>query len=288
MTIKHLTRLSILIGLLLCPALCGAITLKENVHAIETEIAGRIGVSVLNTASGDTWSFRGDERFAMMSTFKALACARLFHLADVGQVELNAQYPILKNDLVVWSPVTRKLIGKNISLKDACEATMLTSDNTAANIVLQGIGGPASLTAFLKSIGDNVTRLDRIEPHLNEAKPGDQRDTTSPNAMVRTLNNILLGDVISDQFAQTLQSWMRQNEISGKLLRSVLPSEWSIADRTGSGENGSRGITAMVWKDKQPPLILAIYITETDLSHAQRNEVIARIGTLLFEKFGVD
>lgn len=261
--------------------------LKNTIAQLEADIQGRIGISIINTRNGENWHYKGNQRFPMMSTFKALACAKLFRDTAAGTLSLDNEYLIEEKDLIVWSPVTKELVGQSISLKRSCEATMLTSDNTAANIVLDAIGGPKQLTAFLKSIGDSVTRLDRIEPDLNEAKTGDARDTTTPNAMVQTLYNLLLGEVLDEKSSHQITTWMQQNKISGKLLRSVLPKGWSIADRTGSGENGSRGITAMVWKSTtetsvQSPIILAIYVTETDLNHADRNALIAKIGKLLF------
>lgn len=156
------------------------------------------------------------------------------------------------------------------------------SDNTAANIVLSGIKGPLSLTRFMRSIGDKVTRLDRIEPDLNEAVDGDKRDTTTPNAIVKSLETLLFGDVLSQSSKNQLKQWMMDNKVTGSLLRSVLPENWSIADRSGAGGYGSRGITAVVWSDKRTPIIISIYLTQTDASFAQRNKAIADIGKEIF------
>ena len=169
-----------------------------------------------------------------------------------------------------------------MSLKEACSATMITSDNTAANLVLTGIKGPEALTQFMRSIGDDDTRLDRIEPDLNEAIDGDKRDTTTANAMVKSLHTLLFGDVLSKVSKAQLKQWMIDNKVTGSLLRSVLPEKWSIADRSGSGGYGSRGITAVVWSDKRTPLIISIYLTQTDASFAQRNKAIAEIGKEIF------
>jgi len=162
------------------------------------------------------------------------------------------------------------------------------SDNTAANIVLQHIAGPAGVTEFLRATGDDMTRLDRIEPELNEAKAGDPRDTTTPNAMVRTLNKILLGNVLTEKASLQLKTWMEKNTVSDKLLRSVLPQGWMIADRTGAGENGSRGITALVWNTTRKPIIISIYLTQTDLSFADRNRVVSEIGAMIFKAYSVE
>ena len=262
-------------------------TLEQEISSIEQRISGRVGVSVLDTRNDKQWSYRGDERFPMMSTFKTLACAKMFKDSNRGLIDKNIESAIKKEDLIVWSPITEKLVGSSITLKKACEATMLTSDNTAANIVLKHIGGPVGLTDYLRSIGDDATRLDRIEPELNEARTGDPRDTTTPNAMVNTLNKILLGDVQTEKAKSQLITWMQENTVSDKLLRSVLPQGWSIADRTGAGQNGSRGITALIWHEKRKPIIVSVYLTQTDLSFQERNRIVSEIGLSIFKEYNI-
>lgn len=274
-------------SLLLIHSVAYASSLDKEISVIEKNISGRIGISVLNTHNDETWDYNGNARFPMMSTFKTLACAKLLRDSDNGFINNQTQFKIRKDDLIVWSPVTEKLIDETITLERACEATMLMSDNTAANIVLHHIGGPEGLTGFLRSIDDKVTRLDRIEPELNEAKSGDFRDTTTPNAMVSTLNDILLGNVLTEQSSNNLKSLMTKNKVSNSLLRSILPKGWFIADRSGAGGNGSRGITALVWSESQPPIIIAIYITETELLFEDRNRIIADIGKLIFKQFNI-
>lgn len=274
-------------SLFLMTSIAHGTTLDKKISMIEKSISGRIGISVLNTQNDEVWNYNGDTRFPMMSTFKTLACAKLLSDSDNGFINKQTEFRIKKDDLIVWSPITEKLEGETVTLERACEATMLMSDNTAANIVLQHIGGPEGVTGFLRSIEDKVTRLDRIEPELNQAKSGDLRDTTTPNAMVSTLNQILLGDVLTEQSSNDLKSLMSNNKVSNSLLRSILPKGWFIADRSGAGSNGSRGITALVWTESQAPIIIAIYMTETELKLKERNRIIVDIAKLIFKKFEI-
>lgn len=257
-------------------------TIIEKVKQIESQIDARIGVSIYDVTENKHWNYNGDARFPMMSTFKTLACAKLLIDVEKGLQSFEKSTVITANSVVVWSPITEKRIGESISFKQACSATMLMSDNTAANIVLNGINGPEALTQFMRSIGDEVTRLDRIEPDLNEALEGDKRDTTTPNAIVKSLHSLLFTDVLSQASKAQLKQWMIDTKVTGSLLRSVLPESWSIADRSGAGGNGSRGITAVVWSDERPPLIISIYLTQTDASFALRNKAIADIGKEIF------
>ena len=236
---------------------------EQDVKAIEVSLSARIGVSVLDTQNGEYWDYNGNQRFPLTSTFKTIACAKLLYDAEQGKVNPNSTVEIKKADLVTYSPVIEKQVGQAITLDDACFATMTTSDNTAANIILSAVGGPKGVTDFLRQIGDKETRLDRIEPDLNEGKLGDLRDTKTPKAIASTLNN----------------------QVTGNLLRSVLPAGWNIADRSGAGGFGARSITAVVWSEHQAPIIVSIYLAQTQASMAERNDAIVKIGHSIFDVY---
>lgn len=258
---------------------------EQDVKAIEVSLSARIGVSVLDTQNGEYWDYNGNQRFPLTSTFKTIACAKLLYDAEQGKVNPNSTVEIKKADLVTYSPVIEKQVGQAITLDDACFATMTTSDNTAANIILSAVGGPKGVTDFLRQIGDKETRLDRIEPDLNEGKLGDLRDTTTPKAIASTLNKFLFGSALSEMNQKKLESWMVNNQVTGNLLRSVLPAGWNIADRSGAGGFGARSITAVVWSEHQAPIIVSIYLAQTQASMAERNDAIVKIGHSIFDVY---
>lgn len=255
----------------------------------EQEIVGRIGVMAIDISSGRTWQYRAHERFPMMSTFKPLACAHMLTLGEQGAIDPQSITPIREEDLVPYAPVTADLVGgKGISLIDLCEVTLRTSDNVAANLILRATGGPPALTKYIRSLGDPVTRLDRFEVALNEAVPGDPRDTTTPAAMVDLLKKLLLGQGLSETAQQQLKEWMSANAVSDTMLRSVLPGEWRIADRSGAGQNGSRAISAVVWKNDNTPVVVGIYITQSGVDMATLNSTIADIGSHVFRSIATN
>lgn len=260
---------------------------SQSIEKVESRVSARIGVAVYDTATNEMWSYKGDERFPMMSTFKTLACANLLYDSENEGLDLESKVRVESNKLIAWSPITKEFVGKDISLKDACTATMEMSDNTAANIVLAGIDGPNGLTEFLRSTGDNKTRLNHIEPDLNHARPGDVRDTTTPNTMVKTLNDLVYGNVLSEASKAQLKTWMKDNKVSDGMIRSILPDGWNIADRSGAGAYGSRAITAIVWSETRAPLIISISLTETELTIPERDTVINEIGELIFDDYRV-
>jgi beta-lactamase class A len=195
---------------------------------------------------------------------------------------LQTRVTIVAADLVAHSPITEKRIAPDtISLSELCAASMAVSDNTAANAVLSAIGGPPALSSFFRSLGDDVSRLDRNEPDLNESTPGDPRDTTTPGAAVANLDKLLLGEALKPTAREQLKQWMVDDAVAGALLRAAAPSDWRIADRTGAGEHGSRGIVAILWPPDRAPIVTAIYIRDTTASLDARNAAIARIGAAM-------
>ena len=256
--------------------------LESAIRAEEAQLSAQIGAAVLDTKSNAVWGYRGDERFPLDSTHKAFACAALLAKADRGEASLQKRVVIIATDLVAHSPITEKRIAPDaMSLSELCAAAITVSDNTAANAVLSAIGGPPAVTDFFRSLGDEVSRLDRNEPDLNESAPGDPRDTTTPAAAVADLDKLLLGNTLNPAAREQLKQWMIDDAVAGPLLRAAAPSNWRIADKTGAGEHGSRGIVAVLWPPDRAPIVAAIYIRDTSASLDARNAAIARIGAAL-------
>jgi beta-lactamase class A len=241
----------------------------------ETALGGRLGLMIVDTETGRRWQYQAQERFAMASTFKVLTCAALL---EAGDKALSRRIRIEAADILDHSPVTSGRVGESMTAEELCGATLRTSDNTAANLVLQSLGGPKRVTSFLRSIGDTTTRLDRMEPWLNEARPGDPRDTTTPEAMAQTIGALLLGDGLSADGRSQLSTWMEANSVSDGMLRAGVPSDWRVADRSGAGGHGTRGIVAVMWPPGRRPIIAAIYLTGTGKSLVKRDAAIAEIG----------
>lgn len=244
--------------------------------AIEARSGGRLGVAVLQ-ADGRIDGHRLDERFPMCSTFKWLAGAHVLQRVDRGLDRLDRRVRFGREVLLPHSPVTEKQVGEGMTLGALCHATITTSDNAAGNLILSSFGGPPGLTAFARSLGDEVTRLDRWETELNEATPGDAHDTTTPRAMARLLSATLLGDALSMQSRQQLAQWLEACETNGQRLRADLPAGWRMGSKTGSGGRGSANDVGIFWPPGRPPVLVAVYITNTEAPEADRNGAIAAV-----------
>jgi len=244
---------------------------------LEREVGGRLGVAVLDTATGRLTGRRLDERFPMCSTFKWLAAAKVLQRVDAGEESLGRQVPVSAADILDHSPTTGQHVGGSLSLGELCDATIALSDNAAANLILATYGGPAAVTAFARTAGDPVTRLDRTEPALNESREGDPRDTTTPAAMARTLRAVLLGDVLKPASREQLTAWMLGTQTSGERLRKGLPPGWRLADKTGTGSNGSANDVGVFWPPNRPPVVVAVYLTGGKAPLERRNAAIAEV-----------
>jgi len=250
----------------------------------EAQLDARIGVLLRDVSSDWQVTHRADERFAMSSTFKPLLCGAVLAQVDAGREKLSQQVTYQTSDLVPYSPVTEQHVDTGMTVAELCEATLTISDNTAANLLLRRINGPKGLTGFLRKIGDTTTRLDRLEPMLNDAVPGDLRDTTTPRAILASLEKLLFTDILQPQSALQLQQWMIDDQVAGALIRAHVPDDWQIGDKSGAGGHGSRGIIAFLRAPDGETYLAAIYLTESQANFSRRNEVIADIGRAMIAR----
>ncbi|MEP7184410.1 MAG: class A beta-lactamase [Rhodanobacter sp.] len=249
--------------------------------ALERLSGGRLGVSILDTATGHRIGHRGDERFLMCSTFKLLAVAAVLARVDQGMEQLDRHVMFDKSVLLEYAPVTSRQVGApGMTIAGLCEAAITVSDNTAANLLLSSLGGPNSVTTFVRGLGDPVTRLDRTEPELNLGSPDDIRDTTTPDAMLATMHKLLLGSALSVNSRGRLLGWLRNCRTGAEKLRAGLPSTWAVGDKTGSGSQGETNDVAIVWPPGRGPLLVAAYYAGSDVSPSARNSVLANVGRI--------
>ena len=259
---------------------------NKRLADMEAREGGRLGVFVRDTGAGATIEHRADERFPMCSTFKLLAAAAALKRVDQGAERLDRKIAYGPSDLLEYAPVAKAHVAEGgMTVADLCAAAIDWSDNTAGNLILESIGGPAGFTEFARSLGDPVTRLDRNEPTLNESLPGDPRDTTSPRAMAGAMQKVLVGDALSGASRSQLQTWLIGDKVGDKRLRAGLPPSWRIGDKTGTGDRGSTNAVAIIWPPGRAPLIATVYYTGSSASVDARNAVHKEIGALIAETF---
>ncbi|MGI9361588.1 MAG: class A beta-lactamase [Parasphingorhabdus sp.] len=258
--------------------------------AIEKRIGGRLGVALVNGQGDLITSHRGAERFAMCSTFKAPLASALFAAHDAGNVDMHASFALKPEDAVPYMPFVEQRLkeGEPVTLYELARAAIKTSDNAAANLVLNAIGGPMAFTALVREQGDSVTRLDRMEPELNENAPGDPRDTTTPVAMARLLQTLAIGGASMAEGKHTLQKWLKESETGASRIRAGLPEGWPVGDKTGTASDGiAVNDVAIIWPSVPPiekqPVILAVYTDRPKVSVQKVDAAIADVARAAVE-----
>ncbi len=250
--------------------------------SIERHYGGRLGVAVLDTATGAHVEHRGDERFPMCSVFKFLAAAAVLRRVDDGQDRLDRQISYGTADLLSYAPITRTHVAEGrMTLGALCAAALQWSDNTAGNLILSTIGGSAGGTHYVRTLGDSLTRMDRTEPGLNTAIAGDPRDTTTPLAMLRDMRAILLGRALSAASRAQLADWLMGDRVGDKRLRAGVPPSWRVADKTGSGENGTANTIGILWPPDRAPILATVFLTDSSRSPDALNTAHADVGRIL-------
>jgi beta-lactamase class A len=270
------------------PARAFAASLPDELAALEAKSGGRLGVAVLDTASLARVDYRADERFPLCSTFKILAVAAVLKRAEAGREHLDRRIVIKRADLVAYSPVTKDRIGDAMTVADLCAAAMTESDNTAADLILRSLGGPKAVNAYARAIGDTTTHLDNAEPLLNHPKPVGlaRSDTTTPAAMVKDLQALVLGEALTAGSRDRLKAWLLGCRTGDRRLRAGLPEGWQCGDKTGSGDNGSTNDIGLLWPPQRPPVVVAAYLTQTAASYEQREATLAGVARAIAAALG--
>ncbi|MRG55939.1 class A beta-lactamase [Phyllobacterium sp. SYP-B3895] len=259
------------------------VDLDAAFKGLEEKTGARLGVAALDTASDSKIEYRAHERFAMCSTFKFLAAAAVLAKVDRKEEKLDRVIKYGKGDLVAGSPNTGKHVDEGMTLAALCEAAITLSDNTAGNLLLDNLGGPKGLTQYARSLGDATFRLDRRETELNEATPGDPRDTITPAHILKDLQKTVLGNALAKSSRDQLIEWLLANKTGDKRLRGGLPKGWSVGDKTGTSDSGMANDIAVIWPPSHKPILLAVYLYDPKGTADSRNEIHRKVASLVAE-----
>ena len=252
------------------------VTSAEAMFAkLEGASDGRLGVSALNTANGAQIRYRADERFPFCSTFKVILVAAILARSTGIPGLMQQRVTYAQSDLAHYSPTTAKHVADGMTVAELCGAAIQYSDNTSANLLMKILGGPSSVTSFARSIGNDSFRLDRWETELNSAVPGDPHDTSTPDAMARSLQSLVLGGTLPVAQRKQLEGWLRGNTTGANRIRAGIPVDWQAGDKTGSGDYGTANDIAVLWPPAREPIVLAVFHTQRKKDAKSRDDVIA-------------
>lgn len=259
----------------------------EQLRKLEASHA-RLGVCFLDTATGEVTGNRMTEHFAMCSTFKLALVSAYLRESDHGRMDLEEILAYREADLLDWAPVTRRNLSRGgLSIAVLAQAAQQMSDGTAANLLIRRLGGPAAVTARIREMGDNVTRLDRYEPDLGLVLSADLRDTTSPMAMAQLVQRITTGDILQRSSRDRLLGWMQNTNTGPHRLRAGLPAEWRSGNKTGTGRvegtTNKCNDVAITFPPGRSPIVIAAYFDSgeyTAQTERRHEAVLAEVGTI--------
>jgi beta-lactamase class A len=259
--------------------------ISGQLRELEQEHSARLGVFGWNTATGRTVLYRADERFPICSVFKTLAAAAVLRNLDHNGEFLAKRIRYTAQDIEDsgFGPITGEPenLANGMTVEQLCAAAICYSDNAAANLLLRELGGPTSITRFCRSVGDTVTRLDRWEPKLNSAEPWRVTDTTSPRAIGKTYARLAVGHALTPGEGERLTGWLLANTTSGQRFRAGLPPEWTVADKTGTGDYGTTNDVGITWPPDRGPIVLAVLSTKQASGAPKDEPLVAKTAALL-------
>ncbi|MEU9304800.1 class A beta-lactamase [Streptomyces sp. NPDC048269] len=264
----------------------GRDTILRELRTLERGHSARLGVFARNTASGRTVLYRADELFPMCSLFKTLAVAAVLRDLDQDGEVLAKRLHYTEQEVrdSGYGPVTGlpENLARGMTVDELCAATICRSDNAAGNLLLRELGGPGAVTRFCRSVGDRTTRLDRWEPALNSAEPDRLTDTTSPRAIGRTYESLVLGDALAPRDRELLRGWLLANTTSTDRFRAGLPADWTLADKTGGGRYGTNNDAGIAWPPHgAAPIVMAVLTTKRRPEAGADNPLVAETAALL-------
>jgi beta-lactamase class A len=273
---------------LLATRALGQETPISAIAEFERSSGGHVGFYAENIRTKQKVSWRADERFVMCSTFKASLAALILSRVDRHRDNLDDIINYGPSDIQSWyAPVAQANLHKGaLSVREMCAAAVEQSDNTCANLLLARVGGPASITAFWRSIGDEVSRLDDPEPYLNRTPLGGVKDTTTPTAMANTFKQLVFRRVLSDDSRRTFTSWLVGSKTGDNRLRSGLPASWTTGDKTGNNGKDAAGDIAVTWTSSNAPIVIAAYTRGGSPTPEQFEAVFRGIGRFVAATLG--
>ncbi|GAB4222774.1 MAG: class A beta-lactamase BlaA [Gammaproteobacteria bacterium] len=258
--------------------------LTKQLAALETSAQGHLGVFAIDTSTNTYFQYQAQQRFPVGSTAKVMAVAAILKTSMEQKNLLNQTIHYTKNDLVTYSPITQKHVATGMTLAELCKAAITLSDNSAMNLIMKKLGGPAAVTKFARTIDDTQFRLDRWETALNSAIPGDARDTSTPAAMAQSLKKLALGNILAQSTRDLLQTWLKNNTTGNERIRAGVPKNWVVGDKTGTSSYGTTNDIGIIWPPHCSPLVVAIYFTQANKEATPRSDVIAKATNIVMHE----
>ncbi|MED7789073.1 class A beta-lactamase [Francisella sp. 19X1-34] len=263
------------------------IRISNDIHKIEKHYGGKVGVYTINRNNWHNFTHNETFYFPICSIYKFLVVGAILKESMTDKKLLNEKVRISKNQLVGYTPITKKYVGKEMTVKELCRASIL-SDNTATNLLIYKLGGLKKLDSFILSLNDHATKITEIEPKVNNVNLRNNLNKTTPKIITRDLNKIAFSNDVLDKAHRILfKKWLRENNTGDNRIAAKLPKGWKIGNKTGTCDYGSTNDVAIVWPNNSQPIVMSILYTQPIKNAEPKHKVIQEVAKLLFDNFNI-
>jgi beta-lactamase class A len=269
-----------------------ATSLEARIADLANPARGRIGVAAVDLTTGEEIMVLGDQLFPMASTSKVAVAATYLEMVDRGQASLTSEYALLLPVASAKFSSAKAPVrpGNYMPAIDLIEIMITRSSNPATDSLLAAVGGPASVTGWMRrhgfndfSINRDIATLVRDDGEYDPATRIDARDAATPRTMVRFLSALYRGDFLSPQSRQVLLGAMSRTVTGKRRIPAQMPYDARVSHKTGSLNNTSSDIGLIETPDGRV-IAVAIYVTGQG-TRAAREDKIAEIARALYDGF---
>ena len=242
------------------PSLVG---LEQQLSSLVASKSADVGIAALDLNTGEMVSMKGDTPFPMASTVKVAIAALYLSQVDHGQKTLD--------DTI-----------KGVPVRTWMNKMLIHSDNRAADVLFNDVGGPAAVHHWLVANGVKGVRVDRTIAQLLADKRDlwDRRDSSTPTAMVDLLRRIYKAELISPASRDYLLSVMAKCQTGRNRMKWLLPTGTAVEHKTGT-LNGLADDAGFITMPDGHRIAVAIFTR----GGADRPRTIAEAARAIYEGF---
>ncbi|MDY3352384.1 RASA family extended-spectrum class A beta-lactamase [Riemerella anatipestifer] len=262
--------------------------LKNQIEEIISSKNGDFGISIIDE-NNNIIEINGNKSYPLLSTFKFPIALTTLHKVENGELSMQQQIFIKKEELLenTWSPFKEKYPNGNISisLEEALNWMIVYSDNNMTDIILRLIGGTNAVEKF---IDDKNFVIKNNEDEMHKDWNSQFINKSTPNSFTKLLKNFSEGRILNSENTKWLYGSMVNSKTGVKRLKGKLPNV-KIAQRAGTSFTNDDGITGAINNvgimqlPNNQKIYITVFIQNTSEEFKKGEEIIADIAKTAYE-----
>lgn len=273
--------------------------MRGQLDEIARTAPGRLGVAVVDLATDDRFAIRGDEAFGLASVAKLPIAIAAYRLADQKKLALDDRVVVTRGDLRRGaSEIAREHPAGGASLPywQLIRGMLVTSDNTASDVVLRAIGGPSVVQRTLERLHVRGLTIRKSEAELaadaraglTAARGGDNLGT--PNAIADLLVGLATQRYTLLDSTYELLSALESVSTGAARLHASVVSPLRLAHKTGTSDTISRTTDAtndagLITLPDGRRIAVVAFLAGSDADDATRDATLARVAQAVVQAY---